>query len=218
MPTHTALSTLDSNSDKGRKATDLFRAAYDKAKLDDKRAQFLNENKAFPAALRHLIEEYSLSVKAPEGGRIHIVRVPVNPGREWQEAVNAAGPDTGKDWDIRKVADKYPPQTGVTEEREIILVNFGKSVSSQYALDWAKPLGLRPEKPHGIFAVGEHQSNLNEELSMPYMAVISLDECSFGGGRRVPYVWWRGSERLAYLYWFDRGWGGTRWFAFVRES
>ena len=79
MPTQTALSTLTADSDKGRKATDLFRHAYNKAMLDEERGQCLNENKVFPAALFRLIEEYSMPVKAPKGGRLHVVRVPVNP-------------------------------------------------------------------------------------------------------------------------------------------
>ena len=61
MPTPIALSTskVTSNDDKGRKATDLFRAAYDKAGLFEGRAQRLNENPNFPARLLRLIEEES---------------------------------------------------------------------------------------------------------------------------------------------------------------
>ena len=61
MPTSPTLSTLKvtSNDTKGRKATDLFRAAYDKAGLPEERAQRLNENPKFPARLLQLIEEES---------------------------------------------------------------------------------------------------------------------------------------------------------------
>jgi hypothetical protein len=61
MPTSPTLSTLKvtSNDTKGRKATDLFRAAYDKAGLPEERAQRLNENPEFPARLLQLIEEES---------------------------------------------------------------------------------------------------------------------------------------------------------------
>lgn len=61
MPTSPTLSTLKvtSNDTKGRKATDLFRAAYDKAGLSEERAQRLNENPKFPARLLQLIEEES---------------------------------------------------------------------------------------------------------------------------------------------------------------
>ncbi|MGB4834136.1 MAG: hypothetical protein WBP40_03850 [Candidatus Moraniibacteriota bacterium] len=61
MPTSPTLSTskVTSNDNKGRKATDLFRAAYDKAGLSEERAQRLNENPKFPALLLQLIEEES---------------------------------------------------------------------------------------------------------------------------------------------------------------
>lgn len=61
MPTSPTLSTskVTSNDEKGRKATDLFRAAYDKAGLPEERAQRLNENPKFPALLLQLIKEES---------------------------------------------------------------------------------------------------------------------------------------------------------------
>lgn len=217
MPTQGALSTLNADSPEGRKATELFRAAYDMVSLDERQAQTLNENKGLPAALRRLIEEHSMPLKAPEGGYIRIVHVPVNPSREWQEAVSAAGPDTGKDWEIRIVADNYQPQKGATEEREIILVNFGKSVTSQHVLDWAKLHGLFPEKARGMFAIGEHEPKLNFVLDMAYMAVVSLEECSFQGARRVPALWWHETFREANLFWFLGSWGDNYWFAFSRE-
>lgn len=59
MPTQSiVLSTsITADHDKGRKATDLFRAAYNKACLPESKAQDLNENPAFPARLLRLIEE-----------------------------------------------------------------------------------------------------------------------------------------------------------------
>jgi hypothetical protein len=64
MPTPNALSTsvvININSDhpKGRKATDLFRAAYDKAGLDEESAQRLNESPEFPAEVLQLIKDLS---------------------------------------------------------------------------------------------------------------------------------------------------------------
>ncbi|MFZ2887019.1 MAG: hypothetical protein WA021_04340 [Minisyncoccia bacterium] len=210
---------ITSDDPKGQQAVALFRAAYNKVELDEVRAQALNENRAFAAALRRVIAEHSMPVAAPKGGRIHIVRVPFNPGREWQEAIDASGPNTGKDWDIRKIGDKYPPQAGKTIEREIILVNFGKTIpDTQHALDWAKPYGLQPEPPRGVFAIGEHKPNLNKELGMDYMGVVSPVECSFGGDRQVPCEWWDGSGRSVGLDWFGGDWDGSYWFAFSRES
>lgn len=215
MTTH---KLITSDDPRGQQAVAVFRAAFNKAGLDAQRAQFLNGNKAFAAVLRKAIEEHSMPVQAPKGGCIHVVRVPVNPAREWQEAVNAAGPDTPMSYDIRKVGHLYPPQTGAVVEREIILVNFGKTIpNGQYALDWALPFGLRPADARSVFAVGEHKPQLNTELGIPYMTVVSLEDCSFGGDRRVPSVWWCGSERGAPLGWFAYDWSDYCWFAFVRE-
>ncbi|HEV3501145.1 MAG TPA: hypothetical protein VGZ92_12550 [Bradyrhizobium sp.] len=158
--------------------------------------------------------------EAPEGGRLHVLRVLVSPGREWQEAIDAAGPDTLKSYDVRKVGDKYPPQPGDPREREIILVNFGKTIpDSQYALNWAKPHGLRPANPRQTFAVGEHKPELHRELKADPMVVVSLDDCIFGSERRVCRVWWGDAKRCAgLLSWFDVGWAADYvWFAFVRE-
>lgn len=220
MPTK-KLSTstvITADHPKGRQATDLFRAAYNKTALDEVRGQVLNENPNFPEALRRLIEEHSMLVAAPKGGRLHVVRVPVNPAREWQDAINVL-PNTGKDWDIRKVGEHYPPQEGPVEEHEIILVNFGKTITNgQFALDWAKPFGLLPADPRKVFAVGEHKPMLHRELGFSAMVVVSLEECSFEGDRRVPLAWWDGGRRGAVLDWFVDDWYGNRWFAFVRKN
>ena len=155
----------------------------------------------------------------PPGGRVHILRVPVNPSRDWNEAINAAGPDTPKSYDVRKVGrDLYPPQAGEPKEQEIILVNFGKTIpNGQHVLDWAKSFGLRPVSPRAVFSVLEHNPELNQVLKMAYMAVVSLDVCSFEGERRVCVSWWDDAERKAYLFWFDYDWRDFYWFAFVRE-
>ena len=218
MPTQTALSTLTADSDKGRKATDLFRHAYNAAELDDERGQILNENKAFPAALRELIGRYSMPVQAPQGGRIHIIRVPVNPGREWQEAVDAAGPDTGSDWDVRKVGGLYPPQPGEPRDEEHILVNFGKTIPNlKYATDWGKPFGLTSKAPRSVFAIGEHRPQLHRELKVGGMAIIAPVPCSFGDRQLVCFVWLGDVERGCNLRWAGVGFDDDCWFAFGRE-
>jgi len=51
---------ITSNDPKGRQATDIFRATYDQAKLDDERAQRLNENGGeLKTGIAKLIEELS---------------------------------------------------------------------------------------------------------------------------------------------------------------
>ncbi len=159
-------------------------------------------------------------IQIPEGGRIHIVAVPVNESRDWKESLSAAGPHTGRDWDIWRMGDQYPPTEGQSGLAKIILVNFGpgKNTISEANIAWAKSQKLVLASPRKVFAVGEYCPNLNRELGMDSMAVVSLEQCSFGGEQRVVSVWWRESGREAGRHWFALGWSGRCWFAFVRES
>jgi hypothetical protein len=157
-------------------------------------------------------------IEPPPGGRIHIIRVSADPRSCWQKTINVCGPNTGDDWDIRMVDVHYPIRSGNTEEREIILVNFGKSIpNGQYALDWAKQLCLSPVDPRKVFAIGEHKPKLHLELGVGEMVVVSLIPCSFDGCSRVPYVWWEGLRRSANLDFFDSEFDDGHWFAFVPD-
>ncbi len=219
MPTEkTLLTSVTSDHKKGRRYVEICRAQYDGAALSEDRAQVLNQNPGFARNLRWLIDRCSMPLVAPEGGRIHIVRVPVDPGREWNAAIDAIGPHTGKNGDVRKVGDQYPPDAGKTVEREIVLVNFGVTISdAQHALDWADTFGLSPEKPRGVFSVCEHTPTLHRELGVNEMAVISAVSCSFVGVRRVPGAWWLDAGRSAGLLWFGGKFNAHCWFAFSRE-
>lgn len=63
MPTQTALSTsaaiVTADSHKGQKAIEVFRAAYNKARLDEDEAQVLNEHPDFAAYLAAGIRQFS---------------------------------------------------------------------------------------------------------------------------------------------------------------
>lgn len=159
-------------------------------------------------------------IALPPGARMHIVTVMVDESRPWDEAVNAAGPNTGADWNIRKVGDQYPPTLGATPKMRVIyLVNFGKDTMGDDNIAWGKSQKLRPETPRAVFAVTEHNSDLDEVFGMEgCMAVTSLEECSFGGSRRAPSAWWDGTERKAGLGNFGNAWDGSAWFAFSREE
>lgn len=157
-------------------------------------------------------------VVAPKDGRVHVARVPVNESRSWEEAVRAAGPNTGSDWDVWKVGNQYPPQAGVeTKDEEVILVNFGRSMSLEDVLAWGREQYLRPKTPRACLAVSEHCLNLHQDLGLNEMAVVSLVPCSFEVEQRVVSCWWRRSERGARLRWFTHGWYTHDWFAFSRE-
>ena len=155
---------------------------------------------------------------APKGGKIHIVSALVDESRAWEDAVSAAGPNTDRDWDVWKVSDQYPPMVGATQDlQQVILVNFGKYMRSKDVLAWGKTQNLHPSSPRSVFAIGKRCPNLNRDLAIDYMAVVSLISCSFEGRRQVPSFWWFKSKRKAYLCWFDGGWYEYCWFAFVRE-
>ena len=155
----------------------------------------------------------------PPGGRIQILSVPVDESKPWEDAVKAAGPNTGPDWEIWKVGKQYPPLPGFRPSlKQVVLANFGRAIeSSEEALVWGREQKLVPSTPRVIFSVGEHYPELNQHLEMESMAVVSLKQCSCGGDQCAPYVWFDGSERGASLLRFAGRWGGHGWFAFVRE-
>ncbi|MDP3901840.1 MAG: hypothetical protein Q8Q37_02615 [bacterium] len=152
----------------------------------------------------------------PQGGQTYDLSVTVDESRNWREAINTAGPDTSSNNNVWRVGDWYPTQN-VNGTQQIVLVNFGKIMTSQGVLDWAKTNHLRPASPRVVFAVGEHQPKLDKTLGMNPMAIVSLQDCSFGGCRRVCFVWWYASLRRVGLVWLDYDWGDCCWFAFVRE-
>lgn len=154
----------------------------------------------------------------PPGGRVHIVRVPVRLDREWQEAVNAAGPDTPDNYNVRKVGDQYPSMTGEAAETEIILMNFGPNGGTwDKAIAWSEQYRLKRTNPRHAFAIGEHKPQLHRELGFDYMYAVATEECAFEGDRDACSVWWFGSRREADLYWVGYCGFSSVWFAFLRE-
>ena len=81
MPTPKALSTspVTADHDKGRKATDLFRHAYNGVGLDDDHAQHLNQNPEFPDKLDKLIRECS-AIPPPAFSELKSFQVTVRKG------------------------------------------------------------------------------------------------------------------------------------------
>lgn len=163
------------------------------------------------------------NIVPPEGGRIHFVRVPVQLDREWQEVINAAGPNTPEGYNVRKVGDQYPPAgMGIVEvdvEAEIILVNFSSNDGSwNRAIAWAKQYHLKRTNPRHVFAIGEHKPQFHRELGVNYnMYAVATEECIFEGFRRVCILLWVGSRRMAGLVWVEDCGGSIEWFAFLRE-
>ncbi|KKU93513.1 MAG: hypothetical protein UY53_C0008G0011 [Parcubacteria group bacterium GW2011_GWA2_50_10] len=154
----------------------------------------------------------------PEGGRVHILRVLVQLDREWQEAINAAGPDTPADYNVRKVGNQYPSHGVGIVEAEVILMNFGPDGGNwDRAIAWASQYGLKRTSPRHVFAIGEHNPWLHHELVVDPVYVVATEECAFEGYRNACRVWWRRSQRKCGLYWVEVCGYSSDWFAFLRE-
>lgn len=163
-----------------------------------------------------------MKIEVPRSGRLEVVRIPVNPGREWDDAIRAAGPDTSARYaEMRQVAAHYQPQEGEIVHKDIILVNFSETdvYGSEFVVKWGIRHKLRNASPRELFAIGEHAPDFNKHVGMPYMAIHSLEECLFRGQRRICAVWWWEHERRVHLSFFESGfqnhWNKHDWTAFV---
>lgn len=155
---------------------------------------------------------------AAVGARIHVLRrVRVQQDREWQEAVNLAGPNTPSDYNVRKpeVSGQYQPVAKKVVEKDIVLLNYFKGDGNwDKALAWGNDASLKVTNPREVFAVGEKHPTLHNTLGQNPMYVVAPTECSFGGSRSACYVWWCGSGRRAGLDWVGSFVNSNDWFAF----
>lgn len=174
----------------------------------------------------------------PPDGRIHVVIVPVDEGRQWKDAVGAVGPDTPPNRPVWKRDKQFPPIDGATQSLQpLILANFGeKRTRGEDILAWGKDQKLIPISPRAAFAVGEHCPMLNRHIgaerfheegkSLDFtwghdrnlMTVVSLS-CLSEGKQEGMAVWWTDSKREAgdcQLVGVESG--QDDWFGFTRES
>lgn len=209
-----AMAKLSVKPNWGALSTDVLQTAIQRLELGEQFTLFLANGG------RVQIVMTTDGITVPDGGRIHMVAVPVNESRDWYEALKAAGPNTGRDWAIWRMGGEYPPKETGSGLKKVVLLNFGKGKNtlSSENIAWAKSQGLVPASPRTVFAVAEYNPNLNRDLGMD-LAVVSLEECSFEGRPSYACVWFVGSERRAYGGgWFESDWSDGSWFAFVRES
>lgn len=158
---------------------------------------------------------HATSFVAPKGGRVHRIEILVDPARPWQEAINAAGPDTARDAAIRRVDDQYPPEAGARANRKMVLVSFCKVLDGlQPVFEWAAPYGLVPEKPRSVFAIGEHEPWLRLQLGQKALVVFSLATCPYDGGRYMPCIWTFDLKRYTEISWSGGHFSEICWFAF----
>src|SRR3989344_8648063 len=149
---------------------------------------------------------------------ITIPQVPVNYDLDWNARIDQAGPNTGADWDVRKVGDLYVTERKGIVLTDIALVGFSQAVRSEQALDFAGDWQLgRTMNPYEAFALPTHRPNLHRELGRNAMAAVSLEQREFQGERQVCSSWWLDDGRRCDLDWFDNDWDVDFVFGIVRE-
>jgi len=159
----------------------------------------------------------TLGIVPPPGARIYVVRVRYSPKRDWQDAINAAGPNTPVSYNVWEVGDQYPSSDEEEIGKDIILLNYPSGNGGwDKANDWAKNVGLKRTCPRQVFVVGERHPNLHKQLGCNPMYVVATEECLFVGRRDACCVWWRDSRRGADLSWIEDFDGSNGWFAFSK--
>jgi len=154
----------------------------------------------------------------PAGCRMHILRATVILDQPWNEAVNAAGPDTPANYNVRKVGDLYIPTGAGAKEEEYILLNYPDGTGNwDKALVWARQEELKQTVPREAFAIGKENPTLHNTLGLNPMYVVATTECTFEDGRRACDVWWGDAEREADLDWVGLFDGQDGWFLFRKE-
>ena len=196
----------------------LFQQALDNGSV----GRFLDSIKAdeateyVPLSDARIEELTALATKA--GARIHVIRrIRVKQNREWQEAVNLAGPNTPSHYNVRKsqVSAQYQPTANKEVEMDIVLLNYSKGDGNwDKGTAWGKEAKLNATNPREVFAIGEQKPDLHTILGQNPMYVVAPIECSFGGNRDACYVWWNDSEREASLPWVSYFNDAYDWFAF----
>lgn len=201
----------------GREVFERLLRDETKVVLEDSEAAFL---KTFSSELGLFTPQQESSQPLTARYIVPIPNVPVNYDRSFVDAAKAGGPNTTADYDVLKVGDLYVARHKGIVRRNITIVNFTQNVSSEQALEFGLKHNLgRTIDPWECFATNERRPKLNRELGFDYMAVLSLEHCSFLDRRQVPSVWWDGGGCRARLLWFDSPWlDGFFWFGFVSES
>ena len=143
----------------------------------------------------------------------------VNQNRDWQDAINAAGPDTPDTYKVRELEEKYQPISEETEEIEFILLNFCKGGCWDDALEWAESNGHGLTNPREAFAVAE-QHDLIKILGIDdyWVQLVSTTECLFKGRSQTCCVSKDWSEQRAYMDYLDSFENDSYWFLFRYSS
>lgn len=158
------------------------------------------------------------AIQHPSWGKaVFVDDVPVSLDRDWQMAVNEAGPDTPADYTVRQVGHLYlPTGTGIVRANFALVPLAGGSY--RQALAWAQEQALPHASPRHMFGLAMYKPNLHREvLKMDPAYVVSPVEQTFLGEALVCSVWLNGSVRRASADWAQFVGDADGWVAFLRE-
>lgn len=193
---------------------DAIRAMGNEKRVGRARWQRAHDDGRFAAFLDSLTEPVP-----PPGCRMHILKVRVKLDEPWENAVNAAGPNTPKDYNVRKVGDLYLPAGTGEQDQEYILLNYlNRDGSWEKALVWGAQEELLQTVPREAFAVGKQYPYLRSELQINPMYVVATTPCTFEGDQQACSVWWDGSKRGTNLRWTSALGHARDWFLFRKSS
>jgi len=152
--------------------------------------------------------------------RVYLIpKLTVNYTKSHNESAIAGGPQTGSDYNVLKVADKYQPSENKVVEEVIVLLNYPQGGGNyQKTVEWGLSNGLSKTTPHVPFAIGEQFSKLNHTLGPNPMYVVETTGCSFYGSADACYVYWDDAGRKSCLDWQGNFGDGRDWFAFRKKS
>ncbi len=128
----------------------------------------------------------------------------------------ASGIKAGKyDWSNSDITDDHYPNSGSGKsDVEIILVHYGKDMSTKNVLKDFDKRNLRPATLQELLAIGEQFPDKQREF--PIIALGSVWRNS-RGNRYVPCLIGSGSYRGLDLYWIVSDWHDICRFAAVRK-
>lgn len=128
----------------------------------------------------------------------------------------ASGIEAGKyNWSNSNITDDHFPNAGSGKsDVEVIIVNYGKDMSTKNVFKDLDKRNLRPATLQELLAISEQYPD--KQRDFPIIALGSVWQ-SPSGDRNVPCLDGIGSNLELVLRWIDGGWDGICRFAAVRK-
>jgi hypothetical protein len=113
--------------------------------------------------------------------------------------------DAGKyNWFNDDITEKRFPLSVPSGPRHLVLVHFGKDMSSEGVVKWATDNGYEVSPIDDLLAVGSHVEHKELQRQFP---IVALGSSAVVYGRRsVPCLTWHGLGRGLHLHWYDGVW------------